>query len=57
MVREGRMVEGYSWAPPGLTGSRVEEYMRQLPGGKVGWDNHSRKDAPLWLSSVNLTNS
>ena len=31
------MVEGssYSWAPPGLTASRVEEYMRQLPADKV----------------------
>ena len=29
------MVEGYSWVPPGLTGTRVEEYMRQLPQEKV----------------------
>ena len=31
------MVEGhqYSWAPPGLSLSRVEEYMRQLPADKV----------------------
>ena len=29
------MGEGYSWAPPGLSPSRVEEYMRQLPVDKV----------------------
>ena len=29
------MVEGYSWAPPGLSPNRVEEYMRQLPVEKV----------------------
>ena len=33
------MGEGYSWVPPGLTSSRVEEYMRQLPGDKVSDDN------------------
>ena len=33
------MGEGYSWVPPGLTSSRVEEYMRQLPGDKVIDDN------------------
>ena len=29
------MGEGYSWAPPGLSPARVEEYMRQLPSEKV----------------------
>ena len=29
------MGEGYSWAPPGLSPARVEEYMRQLPVDKV----------------------
>ena len=29
------MGEGYSWAPPGLSPARVEEYMRQLPADKV----------------------
>ena len=29
------MVEGYTWVPPGLSPSRVEEYMRQIPVDKV----------------------
>ena len=29
------MVEGYTWVPPGLSPSRVEEYMRQIPVEKV----------------------
>ena len=34
-TRDQVMGEGYSWAPPGLSPARVEEYMRQLPGDKV----------------------
>ena len=33
------MGEGYSWAPPGLSPARVEEYMRQLPADKVSSDH------------------
>ena len=30
-----RMGEGYSWVPPGLSQSKIEEYMKQLPPDKV----------------------
>jgi len=46
------MVEGYSWVPPGLPQPRVQEYMRQLPAGKVpriGSDGEHYRERQLSL--------
>ncbi|XP_023341603.1 protein espinas [Eurytemora carolleeae] len=47
-----RMNEEYSWVPPGLSQSRIEEYMKQLPIKKVpriGTDGEKYRERQLSL--------